>query len=150
MKGLIMLTIIFTFLGSGPTASKDKDENRIIQTNNKEQYVSMDCQKGDITLTLDTNNTFDLTILFWDNKTLKHTGQESIKGKWLKSEKLLTLSTDDNIIKYEVKTSHLKIGNKELNCPTYGFKSNSKDFFATSFDLLEKEQTDKFLNNAVK
>ena len=43
-----------------------------------------------------------------------------------------------------------KIGDLEINATTYGFKSNNKNFFATGFGLLEKNQTDEFLLNATK
>jgi hypothetical protein len=147
MKFLFMWTSLLTFLGCGQANKKDNNA----QTNNTEQYVSMDCQTGDITLTLNSDKTFDLTILFWDDRTHQHAGQENVKGNWSKADKILTLTTDDNNkIVYELTTTNMKIGDLEINSTTYGFKSNDKDFFATSFDLLEKKQTDEFLINATK
>ena len=52
MNFLIMWTSILTFLGCGQTSSKNANDNNIEQTSKTEQYVSMDCQTGDITLTL--------------------------------------------------------------------------------------------------
>ena len=93
----------------------------------------------------------DITILFWDDKTNKHTGQETIKGSWTKAENVLTLiTTDNNKIVYELTTTNMKIADHEVNNKTYSFKTNDKDFFATKYDLLEKEQTDQFIINATK
>ena len=143
-----MLTSLLTFFGCGQTSSKN-NSNKPPQTTKTEQYVSMDCQMGDITLTLNPDQTFDLTILFWDNNTHQHTGQESVKGNWVKAGKVLTLtSNDQNKIIYELTTINMKIGDHEINSMAYGFKSNDNDFFATHFDLLEKEQTDEFLINS--
>jgi hypothetical protein len=151
LKFLIMWTSILTFISCGQTNSKNKVDNKVEQTIKTEQYVSMDCQTGDITLTLNPDKTFDLTILFWDRKTNQHTGHESVKGNWVKSGKVLTLTTNDkNIIIYELTTTNMKIGDHEINSKTYRFKSNEKDFFATKFDLLEREQTDDFLMKATK
>ena len=142
---------ILTFLGCGQTSSKNANDNKIEQTDKTEQYVSMDCQTGDITLTLNPDKTFNLSILFWDSKTNQHTGQETVKGNWTKDEKRLILTTsDNNKIIYDSKTTNMKIGNNEINAMTYGLISNEKAFFGTSFDLLEKGQTDKFLLEATK
>jgi len=150
MKFIIMWTSILTFFGCGQTSSKTNSD-KLPQTIKTEKYSSMDCQTGDITLTLNPEKTFDLTILFWDNNSHQHTGKESINGKWVKADKILTLATtDNNKIIYELTTTYMKIGNLEINSLTYGFKSNDKDFFATGFDLLEKVQTDEFLINATK
>ena len=151
MKFIIMWTSILSFFGCGQTNEKNIAENNADQKNKSEQYVSMDCQTGDITLTINSDQTFDLTILFWDSKTNQHTGQESVKGNWTKEDKTLTLITSDkNIIVYELTTTNMKIGEHEINSSTYGFKSNDKDFFASRFDLVEKGQTDEFLINATK
>ena len=151
MQFIIMWTSILTFFGCGKTNSKNNTSNKVDQTIKTEQYVSMDCQTGDITLTLNSDQTFDLTILFWDGKTNQHTGQESVKGNWVKADKVLTLTTNDkNKIIYALTTTNMKIGDHEINSTTYGFKSNDKDFFATHFDLLEKGQTDEFLINSTK
>ena len=150
MKFILMWTSLLTFFGCGQTSSKNNND-KPEQTTKTEQYVSMDCQAGDITLTLNPDQTFDLTILFWDNNIHQHTGQESVKGNWVKADKNLTLTTTDkNKIIYELTTTNMKIGDHEINSTTYGFKSNDKDFFATGFGLLEKEQTDEFLINASK
>ena len=114
-----------------------------------EKYVSMMCQTGDITLTLNSDKTFDLTILFWDDKTKQHTGKESLNGTWVKEDKSLTLTSSDNKIKYEITTTNMKIGTMEVNTKTYRFKSNDKDFFGTGYDLLEQEETDAFLKKQI-
>ncbi len=146
-----MWTSILIFFGCGQTNEKNNAENNADKKIKSEQYVSMDCQTGDITLTLNSDQTFDLTILFWDSKTSQHTGQENVKGNWKKADKTLTLITSEkNNIVYELTTTNMKIGEHEINSSTYGFKSNDKDFFASRFDLLEKGQTDEFLINATK
>ena len=146
-----MWTSILTFFGCGQTSSQNNTDNGAEQNIKSEQYSSMDCQTGDITLTLNPDKTFDLTILFWDRKLNMHTGKESVKGSWTKSDKTLTLVTsDNNKIIYELTTTNMKIGSNEINSTTYAFKSNQKDFFATRFNLLEKGQTDEFLIKSVK
>lgn len=150
MKFILMWTLMLTFFGCGLTSSKNNSD-KPTHTTKREQYASMDCQTGDITLTLNPDQTFDLTILFWENNIHQHTGQESVKGSWVKADKILTLTTsDNNKIIYELTNTNMKIGDLEINSGTYGFKSNDKDFFATGFGLLEKGQTDEFLINASK
>lgn len=132
MKLILMWTAILTFFGCGQTNSKNNSD-KPAKTTKTEQYVSMDCQAGDITLTLNSDQTFDLTILFWDNNTHQHTGQESVKGNWVKTDKILTLTTSDKNKKvYELTTTNLKIGDLENNSVTYGFKSHpSKTIFSS-------------------
>ena len=111
----------------------------------------MTCQTGDITLTLNPDNTFDLTILFWDNDTKSHKGSESVKGTWTKNQKDLVLKTSDNKnINYALTTTNMKIGDMEINSLTYGFKSADINFFGSDIDLQEREQTDNFLRGATK
>lgn len=150
IKFIIMLTSILTILGCGQKNSENNQTKMTVQVNKTEQYVSIDCQTGDITLILNSDSTFDLTILFWDSKTNQHNGQETLKGNWSKNNKVLTLITNNNKVIYELTTTNMKINNNEINATTYGFKSNDKDFFATGYNLLEKEQTDKFLIKATK
>jgi hypothetical protein len=151
IRFILMWTFLMTFLGCGQTSNKNSSDVSTKQTNKAEKYVSMECQTGDITLTLNTDMTFDLTILFWDSQTRQHTGQESTKGNWAKANKTLTLiTTDNNKIIYELTTTNMKIGSTEINATTYGYKSNDKDFFATGYSLLEQEQTDKYLLQATK
>jgi hypothetical protein len=154
MSKRILFSLLFTpimiFWGCGQNKNAKK-KGQGDKPSLTEQYVSMDCQTGDITLTLNSDKTFDLTILFWDDKTNKHTGQESLKGSWIKSNKTLTINSDNgNKVMYELTTTSMKIGDQEINNKTYAFKSNDKDFFASKFDLTEKEQVDKFLLNATK
>jgi hypothetical protein len=111
----------------------------------------MSCQTGDITLTLNPDNSFDLTIQFWDDKTKSHNGSETIKGSWTKDQNKLALKTsDDKHINYELTKTNMKIGDLEINSVTYGFKSSDKEFFGSDIDLLEREQTDNFLRDAAK
>ena len=146
-----MWITILSLFGCGQKNSGQAAAQENSQTSKLEKYVSMDCQTGDITLTLNQDQTFDLTILLWDNATHQHTGQESIKGSWTKADKVLTLTTaEKNVIKYELTTTNMKIGTNELNSKTYGFKSNDKKFFATGYNLLDQEETDKILLNASK
>jgi len=147
-KFLLVWTTLISFLGCGQ--KNDKVNNDNAKTILTEQYVSIDCPTGDITLTLNSDQTFDLVILFWDNESQKHTGNESVKGKWYKSDKDLVLITKNNTIIYEVTTTNMKIGNLELNAFSYGFKSNDKDFFATDYKLVEQAKTDEFLLKAIK
>lgn len=146
-----MWTAILSFFGCGQKNTEQANAQSTPQTNKVEKYVSMMCQTGDITLTLNTDKTFDLTILFWNDKTNQHTGEESLKGTWTREDKKLTLvSADKNTIIYELTTTNMKIGTLEVNTKTYGFKSNDKDFFGTGYDLLEQEETDKFLKDQIK
>ena len=146
---VIMWASMLTFFGCGQT--NNKPEHKMDKAANAEQYVSMDCQTGDITLTLKSDNNFDRTILLWDDKTNKHTGQETIQGSWTKAGKILTLvTTDNNKIVYELTTTNMKIADHEVNNKAYSFQSNEKDFFGTKFDLLEKEQADQFIKTAIK
>lgn len=151
MKQIIMWTTILSLFGCG----QKNNGQAVAQDNPKaskpEKYVSMDCQAGDITLTLNPDQTFDLTILLWDKATRQHTAQESVKGNWTKADKVLTLTTaDKNVIKYELTATNMKIGNNELKSRIYAFKFNGKKFFATGFNLSDQEESDKFLLNAVK
>jgi hypothetical protein len=145
-----MWTSLLSLFGYGQ-ASSQINSDKSTYTSDTEQYASLDCQTGDITLTLNPDKTFDLTILFWDNNTHQHTGKESVNGRWSKDDKILTLLiSENNKIIYELTTTNMKIGNLEINSVTYGFRSNDKNFFATGFDLLEKGQTDDFFINSSK
>ena len=147
MRRLFMITTILSLFGCGQKDSKHAENSPA----NTEQYVSMTCQSGDITLTLNHNNTFVLTILFWDNDTKSHKGSESIIGTWTKNQKDLLLKTsDDKNIYYTLTTTAMKIGDMEISCLTYGFKCADINFFGSNIDLQEKEKTDNFLRRATK
>lgn len=110
-----------------------------------EQYVSMSCLAGDITLTLEPDSTFDMVIALWDERAQAHNGQESVSGKWSKENKFLKLITSDkNELLYERTSTAMGIGANEVEVLTYGFRSSKEDFFGTGFDLLERGKTDDF------
>ena len=142
-----MLTTILSLFGCGQKDNKKTDSSPLTTA---EQYVSMDCQAGDITLTLNADNSFELTILFWDDKTKSHNGSETIKGTWTKDQEKLTLKTTDNwTISYKLTTTNIKIGNLEINNVAFGFTSSDKSFFGSNIDLLERGQAEKFFKDAV-
>lgn len=149
---LTVIVFVIAFTGCKSNAkSSDKPQPAVVKSGGKtEQYVSMDCQKGDITLGLKPDSSFNLNIQYWDNATKQHTGQESITGTWSKGDKnLVLLSSDNNMIIYQQDTTSMQIGTSKVVVDAYRFKSNMRDFFASGYELLEKEQTDKFLSNAV-
>jgi hypothetical protein len=151
MKLIIMWTTILTFFGCGQAPNKNVSDDKRSNSDKAEQYVSITCPTGDITLTLNSDKTFDLTILYWDNITKQHTGNETLKGSWTKAEDKLTLnSNDNNKIRYKLTSTSMKIGNNEIKFVTFSFTSNDKDFFGSRYNLLEKEQTDNFLLKATK
>lgn len=133
--------------------SKDSSQKSTEQKPTKpllEQYVSLECQAGDITLTLHNDHTFDLNIQLWNEETQEHIGEENIEGNWEKSERELTLTTSENqIIVYTLSTERLKIKDRELDAVSYQFKSNTKNFFGTHFNLLDKNQTDAFFKEVI-
>lgn len=151
----IRLLFLFSFIAVLGCNQKNSTQNT--QDSQKpsipllEQYVSLDCQNGDITLTLNKDETFDLNIQLWDNESQEHIGEESIKGHWSKSGQELTLTSSENqVIVYTLTTHKLEVKDQELNAVTYKFKSNSKNFFGTNFDLLDKNQLDTFFKKAIK
>lgn len=113
------------------------------------KYVSMECQEGDITLSLNDSNVFDLTIAYWDSKTNSHVRSETVHGGWVMKDKLLILSFDNkNAVIYEASKTHMKIGELESSIFTYKFKSGKAPFFGSNIDLLEQNSADDFLINS--
>lgn len=90
MKSLLMWACLLAYSGCGQTSSKD-NKDMSAQLTKPDQYVSMDCEKGDITLSLNPDQTFELAILFWDNATHQHKGQERLKGIWKMEDSIFTL-----------------------------------------------------------
>ena len=150
MKKLLVAYCLLIFGCDQRSNGREKSETQS-KVDKVEKYVSMDSETGDITLTLNPNNSFDLTILFWDDKNNIHTGSESLKGSWhIENKSLVLNSTDNNTIVYLQTTTNMKIDKSEVNSLTYSFKSNTKPFFGTSHDLVEMEQTDKFILDQTK
>src|ERR1700745_2266675 len=93
MKYLSLTLVVCVLMSCG--------QNKSASLSKPEKYVSLMCETGDITLTLNPDNTFDMIILYWSQQARKHVGQERVTGTWLKSDKDLILKTDDqNEIKY--------------------------------------------------
>lgn len=124
----------------------DNDKKQIATLNKQiEQYVSLNCKNGDITLTLDTSAKFNMTILYWDPKTNQHIGKDSIIGTWEKRNEILSLNILGNVLEYKYDTTKLEIGTSAISIPSYVLKYQEISTFADSIDLLEKNQTEKFL-----
>lgn len=137
--------------------AKSKGENPILKVEQLdliapeiESYVSLTCEKGDITLVLDDDSTFYMDIKYWDNKLKKHTGSANIIGRWLKTGPNLTLTVKNNIILYELTNTQMEINDNKIHCKTYSFKSSEKEFFGTGYDLLDQKQADAFLASSIK
>ena len=115
-----------------------------------EQYVSITCPAGDITLTLNDDHTFELSISFWDETKQAHSGQEAVSGRWIKYDKVLMLVTSEgDEVRYDQNLTAMGVGNAKADVMTYRFKSSQQDFFATGFDLLEKGAVDDVLRKGV-
>lgn len=145
MKMIATLALIVIALGFNKLYA-----NKNIQTRSFPlKYVSMECQEGDITLSLNDSNAFDLKIAYWDSITNSHVRFETIHGSWVLKGKLLTLSFDNkNVVIYEASKSHMKIGKFESSVFTYKFKGGKTPFFGSNIDLLEQNSADDFLINS--
>ena len=147
MTRLLLWTALVSLFSCG---QNNNGQTETMQTNKIEKYVSLSCETGDITLIINSDSTFNMTILFWDNVLNKHTGQESINGHWFKKDDLLNLVTsDNNKINYKKTNTKLEIGGKKVDISTYAFISNDKIFFGSGHDMLGQMETDKFLKQTV-
>jgi hypothetical protein len=110
------------------------------------QFINKDVGKGDITLYLHSDLSFDMTILYRNNITDEYTGTiDSIKGGWSEKDTILTLlSTDNNKIIYHPTTTTLRKGQMPFKIATYDFKSNKKHFFATGINLWDKDRYEEY------
>ena len=105
--------------------------------NRTEKYVGIDEGRGnELSLKLAPDNTFIMTTWRTDSNGNREKC-DTIKGRWLKEDKILILTSTNNKICYKLIPDKVTIGGREFNMEQYTFFSNGKDFFGTNFDLTQ-------------
>jgi hypothetical protein len=115
-----------------------------------QKFVSVDCDKGDITLTLCPGGHFVLVLDYWDENSLEHTHKDSIFGQWIKIDSLLILKSAASELRYLTVTDKTTIDSTTIELNGYSWFSSTP---ATPFDtylLDEKEKLEKFLLEKAK
>ena len=112
------------------------------------EYVSIDCPKGDMTLVLNDNGKFSLELKHWDSKHNKHTLTENLSGNWRMTDKKLTL-LGDVMIEYVREPSSMKIGDSAVAIDGFKWLRSSKPTFADTFILVDRKAVDEFLNGVI-
>lgn len=107
------------------------------------EFVSIECPKGDISLTLNKDQTFLLELKYWDPQTNSHTHSENMKGHWNFDGDTLILSGSVES-KYKRDKMTLSIGPKSTTINGLKWLSSTPSNFADGFDLVDREATDKF------
>ena len=117
------------------------------EVNVSNEYVSIDCPKGDITLNLNKNGTFLLSLKYWNKKILKHTHSDKMSGKWKLKNNQLLLSSNKNLI-YKRDKIDLTVGEKSASIDSFNWVSSSGETFVDSFTLVERIAVDKLFKSA--
>ena len=107
------------------------------------EYVSVSCPAGDITLRLDKNKTFALSLRHWDENARKHTKTEAIGGTWSYVNNVLTLKGKAELSYLRDKAA-LKMGSMGAEIDAFTWKRSSAPTFADGFQLVERVAADKF------
>jgi hypothetical protein len=110
----------------------------------------MTCEKGDITLSNNSDGSFTLVLKYWDPKTNQHTHEDSTSGLWEKEGNILVLKTSDSELTYKSSTNSFTIGNSSASIDGYDWVSSTQKTPFDTYSLVEKNQTDDFLKNASK
>lgn len=113
-------------------------------------FVSMTCEKGDITLTLDADHRFSLSLKHWDPKTNTHTGEDRLAGQWREDGDILLLKAQENQLTYKRETTTFIIGTRTATVAGYAWVASTKMTPFDSYPLVEKERTDAALLEAAK
>ncbi len=114
----------------------------------RQQFVSMTCEKGDITLTLEIDNSFTLVLKHWDSKSNQHTHEDRTSGLWEKRGDQLILTATDSVLTYKPDSSSFTIGSASVSVEGYGWISSTKGTPFDTYSLVEKEKIDAFLLKA--
>ena len=114
------------------------------------QFVSMTCEKGDITLSTNSDGSFTLVLKYCDPKTNQRTHEDLISGSWEKQDDVLVLKTFDSELTYKPATNSFTIGNSSTSIEGYDWISSTKESPFDTYSLVEKQKTDAFLLNASK
>lgn len=111
------------------------------------EYVSLSCPAGDITLRLENNNAFVLTLKHWDNATQRHTKTETIAGAWSYSGGVLSLKGTGQLT-YRRDKAALKVGSHSGEIDAFTWVSSSDPTFADGFQLVERVAVDNLFSKA--
>jgi hypothetical protein len=113
-----------------------------------QEYVSVDCPKGDISLFLEDNGTFVLELKYWDSKENRHTHSEKFSGQWSFKDNELELNGESTLV-YKRDKSSFSIGEKTANIDSLFWVSSSSKSFADTFTLVERTEIDNFFRSVI-
>jgi hypothetical protein len=111
------------------------------------EYVSIDCPKGDITLKLQPDGAYSLELKHWDPKQNRHTRSESLSGRWRMNGKRLVLVGAGELV-YERNSNSLTVGQHSASIDGFSWQSSSPSTFADKFTLVERKAVDALLLKA--
>ncbi len=114
------------------------------------EYVSVTCEKGDITLSLASKNRFIIILRYWDATSNSHTGENRITGKWIMNGNNLVLKAPKFQVTYKPGKNTFTIGANTITVDGYTWISSTKKTPFDSYTLVEKTKIDKFLPDATK
>jgi len=111
------------------------------------EYVSIDCPAGDISLQLSADQTFVMSLKYWDEKTHSHTRTETLKGTWSYESNSLSLQTS-SLVHYHRTTTTMKVGDRVGNLDSLTWESSAPRTFADGYVLVERGAVDDLLLSA--
>jgi hypothetical protein len=144
--GLIVIGIVVLATGLVLATSKENNPSPA----SIREYVSMTCEKGDITLSLSSRYRFTIVLRHWDAKQNTHTGEDRLTGNWSMKGKNLVLKAPESELTYKPEKNSFTIGVKTITVDGYAWVSSTKKTPFDSFSLVDKIETDKFLLGATK
>jgi hypothetical protein len=144
LVGLLMMNI-FALFGDGCGENVESQKPKLTG-----EYVSIDCQDGDITLRLFSDGTCSIEKKTWDSQRHQHGQILSLRGRYTTKDAVLTIQADDNAITYKLKSDFkMSIGNKSVTLSGWEWQRSTKSTFADKFSLIERKALDAFLVGSV-
>ena len=147
MRILIIVTVVVVAVCVGLAGCRRKPST---SAQSPLQFVSMTCEKGDITLSLQSGQVFTLVLKHWDAQTNQHTHEDRTSGSWEKKDNQLILTSPESVLIYKPETNTFTIGGSSVSVDGYGWVSGTKGTPFDTYSLVEKEKTDAFLVKASK
>jgi len=112
-----------------------------------QEYVSIDCPAGDITLTLSPSLAFELVLRHWDSAENRHTSEERLAGTWSRTGETIDLASGSTTLRYRLTKIPLTIGRFSASVEAFSWVSSSGTF-ADSFNLLSRVAVDAMILKA--
>ncbi len=106
------------------------------------RWVSIDCPRGDLTLTLAADGTFALHMAYWDEESEEHTHSELLEGRWNAQGRSLSLLAPDTTLRYVQDTTLITVGYRRHRIPSLRWAESTHATFADTYPLGEEKAFD--------